>query len=58
MAIQFSNITLILEKYNYSTKTANAYMVFDLDFWPRKLLDDFTLKNCSFVATNIPSKKQ
>ena len=56
--MQFSNITLILEKYNYSTKTANAYMVFDLDFWPRNLLDDFTLKNCSFVATNIPSKKQ
>ena len=35
------------------TKTVKAYIVCDLNNWPKIVLINFTLKNCLFVATNI-----
>ena len=35
------------------TKTVKAYIVCDLDNWPKIVLINFTLKNCLFGATNI-----
>ena len=35
------------------TKTVKAYIVCDLDNWPKIVLINFTLKNCWFGATNI-----
>ena len=35
------------------TKTVNGYSAYALDNWPRNPLNNFTLKNCLFGATNI-----
>ena len=31
IGIQFNNIPLVVEQNNYTTKTVNAYIVYDLD---------------------------
>ena len=51
--IQFNNTLLVLEQNSYTTKTVNAYIVYDLDNWPKILPKKFTLKNCLLSATNI-----
>ena len=38
---------------NYTTKVVNVYNVYDLDYWPKIPLRNFTLKNCLFGATNV-----
>ena len=41
--IQVRNIPLVVEQ-NYTAKIVNAYSVYDLDNWPKTLLENFTLK--------------
>ena len=48
--------SIILEKYKYASKIINFYIVYDLDSLPKRLLRNFTFKNCSnflFRATNV-----
>ena len=40
-------------KTNYSTKTGNANIFGDLDYWPRNPFIKFTLKHCLFGVTKI-----
>ena len=51
--MQFNNITLVIEKKYYAIETANAYIAYDLDNWPKILLNNFELKNCLFSVNNI-----
>ena len=51
--MQFNNDPLVSDKNNYSIKIVNAYIVYNLDYWTRKLLNNFVLRNCLFVGTNI-----
>ena len=44
---------LAAEKINYAIKIINAYIVYDLDSWPKNLLTNFKLKKYFFGATNI-----
>ena len=38
-----------LEQKNYLTKVVNAYIVYDLDAWPRNAANNFKLKIASLV---------
>ena len=51
--VQFNNSVLGEHQNNYTTKIANAYIVFGLDTWLRNLSYSFALKNYLFGATNI-----
>ena len=42
-----------MEQSNYLAKILNVYIVYDLDYCPKNLLRNFTLKNCLFGATNM-----
>ena len=53
IGIKFNNISLVIGQNNFTTKILNAYIVSDIDNWPKILLGNFTLKNCLFGATNI-----
>ena len=44
---------LTAEQNNYLSKIVNAYIVHDLDAWPRKLTNNFKFKNCLFVGTSL-----
>ena len=58
--IQFSNTPLVVEQKDYVTKTVNAYIIYNLNNWPKIPLNNFTSKNRFFGATNIvkTSKKK
>ena len=43
---------LVIDKDNYTIKIINAYIFYDLDYWPRNSLNSFTLKFCLFGAAN------
>ena len=51
--MQFLNNSLLAENKNYLTKTINAYVAYDLNYWPRNPSHNVTLKDCLFDATNI-----
>ena len=53
---EFNSITPVKEKNNFSTKTVNFYLVYDLDCWPRNPPNNFILKNYLFAVTNIVKK--
>ena len=53
MRIKFDKDALAVEQNNYLTKIVNAYIVYDLEAWPKIPLRNFTLKNCLFGAANI-----
>ena len=38
---------------NYATEFVNAYIVYDLNAWPKISPNNFKLKRCFFGATNI-----
>ena len=38
---------------NYATKIVNAYIVYELETWPKAPLNNFKFKNCLSGATNI-----
>ena len=50
--MQFNSTPSAVEQ-NYTIKTVNVYIVYDLDKWTKIPLRNFTLKNCLFGATNI-----
>ena len=43
---QFDNSVLVVEQNNYATKIVNAYIIHDLDSWPKIPLNNFKLQNC------------
>ena len=51
--IKFDNSALVVEENNYVSKIVNAYIIYDLDDWPKIPLNKFTLNNCLFGPTNI-----
>ena len=51
--IKFDKDPLAVEQNNYATKIVNAYMVYDLDAWPKNPTNNFKFKNCLFGTTNI-----
>ena len=53
IGIKFNSTPSVVEQNNYTTKIVNAYIVYELDNWPRNPLNNFTLKNCLFGTTNI-----
>ena len=52
IGIKFNKDPLATEQNNYAIKIVNAYIVYELDTWPKNLLDNFKFKNCLFGATN------
>ena len=44
---------LILQQNKYLTKFVSAYIVYDLDTWPRNPTNNFKFKNCLSGAPNI-----
>ena len=53
MVIAFDNDPLPVEQNNYTTKTVNVYIVYDVDVWPRNPTNNFKFKNCLFGAANV-----
>ena len=53
MALRSNNSVLTVKQNNHKTNIANAYIVYDLDAWPKIPLNNFQFKNCLFGATNI-----
>ena len=53
ICVHVTKSPLVVEQNNHSTKIINAYIVYDLNDWPKVLLRNVTLKNCLFGATNI-----
>ena len=51
--IKFDKNPLHVEQNNYLTKIVNAYVVYDLDAWPRNCTNNFKFKNGLFGASNI-----
>ena len=51
--IKFDNSVLVVEENNYVSKIVKAYIIYDLDDWPKIPLNKFTLNNCLFGPTNI-----
>ena len=51
--IQFDNSVLVADQNNYATEIVNAYIVYDLNDWPKNPNRNLKLENCSFCATNI-----
>ena len=46
IGIQINNTPLVVEQYNCTTETVNAYILYDVDNWPEILLRNFPFKNC------------
>ena len=53
IALQFDYTPLVVEQNNYTPKIVNVFIVFDLDYWPKIPLRNFTLRNCLSGVTNI-----
>ena len=53
IGIKFNNTALVVKQNNCVTKIVNAYIVYDLDYWPRNLLNNLILQTCLFGAPNI-----
>ena len=48
MGIQFNKTPLAVDQKNYATRNVNAYIIYDLDNWPRNPFDNFTF-NFNFI---------
>lgn len=53
IGIQFEKDLFVVKQKKYATKIVTAYVVYDLDTWPKIPLKNFTWKNCLFCTTNI-----
>ena len=53
MGVKFDKNLLALEQHNYTTKIVTAYIVYDLDNWPKNQTNNFRFKNSSFRATSV-----
>ena len=58
IGIKYNRGSLVVEKNSWATKIVNDYIVYELNTWPKNPLDNFTLKNCLIVATNIVKNKR
>ena len=43
IGIQFHNTHVVVEQSNYTTKSINAYLYYNLDNWPKNPLRNFAL---------------
>ena len=53
MGIKFNREPLAVEQNNYTTKIVNAYIVYELDTWPRNPTNNFKFENFLSDATSI-----
>ena len=53
MGIKFDKDPLSVEQNNYTTKSVNVYMVYDLNSSPKNPNNNFKFKNCLFGATSV-----
>ena len=53
IGIKFDGDPLVAEQNSFVAETVNACIAYELSTWPNNLLDNFTLKNCLFGASNI-----
>ena len=56
--LQFSKSVLVVEQNNYATKILSSYIVYEWDHWQRNPLNNFTLKNFLFDATNAVKNRE
>ena len=50
---QFDNSVLAVKQNKYVTRIVNAYIVYNLDTWPKIPYNVFKLKVCLFDTTNL-----
>ena len=48
MGIKFDKYCLAKKQNNYLNKILNAYIIYNLDAWPKSLLKSFIIKNSLF----------
>ena len=53
MGMKFDRDALAVEQNNYASKIVDVYIVYDLDAWPRKPVNNFKFQNCLFGATSV-----
>ena len=53
IGIKFDKDPLAVEQNNYWNKVVNAYIVYDLDAWPRNPTKNSNFNNCLFGETKI-----
>ena len=53
MGIKCYKGPLAVEQSNQLSKIVNAYIVYDIDAWPRNPANNFKFKNCLFGATGV-----
>ena len=53
IGIKFDKDPLAVEQNNYLSEIVIAYIVYDLDAWPKNPTNNFEFKNCLFGAANI-----
>ena len=51
MGIKFDKVPLSVQQNNYASTI--AYIVYDLDAWPKNPTNNFKFKNCLFGATSV-----
>ena len=57
IAMSFNNSVFTIKQGNYKTNIANAYIVYDLDAWPKTPLNNFKIKNCLSIVKNSYKEK-
>ena len=55
--LQFDYTPLVVEQNNYTSNIVNVYMVYDLDYWPKIPLRNFTLKLYINIVKNSDREK-
>ena len=58
VGIKFDRDPWAVEQSNYATKIVNAYIVYDLDAWPRNPIINSKFKNYLFGATGIATYRE
>ena len=53
MGMKFDRDALAVEQNNYASKIVDVYIVYDLDVWPRKPVNNFKFQNYLFGATSV-----
>ena len=43
----------VVEQNKFVSENVNVYIAYDLDAWPRNLINNFKFKKCLFVATSV-----
>lgn len=53
IALRFNYSILSVTQNNYKTKIVNVFIFYDLNNWPRSVIEKFKIKICLFCITNI-----